>query len=71
VVEGGLTARGVAPLGMGLGPVAELVCQGCGQVSHCRLPRFRPDTMPACPCGGRRQIVRVRHELQAGERSEP
>jgi hypothetical protein len=57
-----LKARRAAPLGMG--PLAELVCQACGSVSHCRMPRFRPDTMPACACGGRRQIVRLRHHVR-------
>jgi hypothetical protein len=46
---------------LGMGAVAELVCQACGAVSHSKVPKFRPDTMPACPCGGRRQIVRIRH----------
>ena len=63
-MDDGLRARRAAPLGMGLGPVAELVCQACGRVSHCRVPRFRPDTMPACACGGRRQIVRLRHHVR-------
>ena len=42
--------------------VAELVCHSCRAVSYSRVPRFRPDTMPACACGGRRQIVRVMRE---------
>jgi hypothetical protein len=42
---------------LGMGAVAELVCQAYGAVSHSKVPRFRPDTMPECPCGGRRQIV--------------
>lgn len=49
---------------LGMGAVAELVCQACGAVSHSKVPRFRPDTMPKCPCGGRRQIVRIRHHGQ-------
>jgi hypothetical protein len=61
-MDDGLKARRAAPLG--LGPVAELVCQACGRVSHCMVPRFRPDTMPACPCGGRRQILRLRHHVR-------
>jgi hypothetical protein len=68
-VDDGLKARRASPLGKGSGPVAELVCQSCGMVSHSPLPRFRADTMPACLCGGRRQVVRVKHHLQAGERS--
>jgi hypothetical protein len=67
-VDDRLDARQVGSLGMGLGPVAELVCQACGMVSHTHLPRFRTDTMPVCRCGGRRQIVAVRHEMRAGER---
>jgi hypothetical protein len=63
-MDGRLKARRAAALGMGPGPVAELVCQACGRVSHCRVPRFRRDTMPACPCGGRRQIVRLRHHVR-------
>ena len=38
----GFKARRAAPLGLGLGPVAELLCQACGRVSHCKAPRFRP-----------------------------
>ena len=68
-VDDGLKARRASPLGKGSGLVAELVCQSCGMVSHSPLPRFRADTMPACLCGGRRQVVRVKHHLQAGERS--
>jgi hypothetical protein len=40
--------------------VAEHVCQSCGKVTWSDVPK-RTDTMPACPCGGRRQIVRIRH----------
>jgi hypothetical protein len=47
--------------------VAELVCQACGKLSWSRVPK-RTDTMPACPCGGRRQIVRIRHRLRSRER---
>jgi hypothetical protein len=32
----------------------------CGKVTWTSVPR-RTDTMPACLCGGRRQIVRIRH----------
>ena len=49
--------------------VAELVCQACGKVTWSKVPR-RTDTMPACPCGGRRQIVRIRHKLRSGVRVE-
>ena len=45
--------------------VAEHVCQACGKVTWDDVPT-RTDTMPTCPCGGRRQIVRIRH----GRRSE-
>jgi DNA-directed RNA polymerase subunit RPC12/RpoP len=40
--------------------VAEYVCQSCGKVTWGDVPT-RTDTMPVCPCGGRRQIVRIRH----------
>ena len=40
--------------------VAEHVCQSWGRVTWGDVP-MRTDTMPACPCGGRRQIVRIRH----------
>ena len=51
--------------------VAELVCQSCGKTSRSKVPR-RTDTMPACPCGGRRQIVRIVHRLHSGARlTEP
>ena len=40
--------------------VAEHVCQGCGKITWGDVPK-RADTMPACQCGGRRQIVRIRH----------
>jgi hypothetical protein len=66
--DDGLKARRAGALGMGLGPAAELVCQACGVVSQTALPRFRPDTMPTCSCGGRRQIVRVRHHIRNLER---
>jgi DNA-directed RNA polymerase subunit RPC12/RpoP len=39
--------------------VAEYVCQACGKVTRGTVPT-RTDTMPACPCGGHRQIVRIR-----------
>jgi hypothetical protein len=42
--------------------IAELICHTCGAVSYSRLPVHRTDTMPACTCGGRRQVVRVRAE---------
>lgn len=45
--------------------VAELVCQSCGKVTRSTVPK-RTDTMPICPCGGRRQIVRIRHRLHSG-----
>ena len=67
IMDAGLKAGRAAPLGVG--PVAELVCQACGRVSHCSVPRFRPDTMPACPCGGRRQIVRLRHHVRTHPRT--
>jgi len=52
--------------------MAELVCQTCGEVSWSRVPRHRPDTMPACPCGGRRQIVRIQHHRPSrGTHHEP
>ena len=60
----GLKARRAAPLGLGLGPVAEPLCQACGRVSHSRCRGFGRDTMPTCPCGGRRQIVRFRHHIR-------
>jgi len=50
--------------------MAELVCHVCGSVSWSKVPRFRPDTMPDCPCGGRRQIVRIQHSLRNRERPE-
>jgi hypothetical protein len=42
--------------------VAEHICQTCGTVTWSTVP-LRTDTMPACACGGRRQIVRIRHRL--------
>jgi DNA-directed RNA polymerase subunit RPC12/RpoP len=39
--------------------VAEHVCQACGKVTWGTVPTRT--TMPACPCGGHRQIVRIRH----------
>ncbi|HZB06143.1 MAG TPA: hypothetical protein VE449_06085 [Thermoleophilaceae bacterium] len=41
--------------------IAEHVCQSCGKVTWSEVPT-RTDTMPACQCGGRRQIVRIRHK---------
>ena len=41
-------------------PIAEYVCQSCGKITRGDVPK-RTDTMPACQCGGRRQIVRIRH----------
>jgi hypothetical protein len=64
-LHGGLEAGSGSPLDMAA--VAELVCQACGTVSWSTVPR-RTDTMPACPCGGRRQIVRIRHRLRSGDR---
>jgi ribosomal protein L44E len=50
--------------------IAELVCQACGEVTTSSVPR-RTDTMPACSCGGRRQLVRILHGLRSGERPDP
>ena len=41
-------------------PIAEHVCQSCRMITWGDVPK-RTDTMPACQCGGRRQIVRIRH----------
>ena len=41
-------------------PLAEHVCQSCGKITWGDVPK-RTDTMPTCQCGGRRQIVRIRH----------
>ena len=41
-------------------PIAEHVCQSCGKITWGDVPT-RTDTMSACQCGGRRQIVRIRH----------
>jgi hypothetical protein len=54
-MDGGLKARRAAPLGMG--PVAELVCQACGRVSHCGVRRVCPPAgdelaVPAKRCLG-------------------
>jgi hypothetical protein len=43
--------------------LAEHVCQSCGKRTWGDVPK-RTDTMPACECGGRRQIVRIRHTAQ-------
>ena len=40
--------------------VAEHVCLACGKVTWSTVP-VRTDTVPACPCGGHRQIIRIRH----------
>ena len=53
--------------GHGMPPIAENVCQSCGKVTWADVPT-RTDTMPACQCGGRRQIVRIRHT--AGQHPE-
>jgi len=50
--------------------IAEFVCQACGKVTRSSVPR-RTDTMPACSCGGRRQLVRIQHGLRTGERPDP
>jgi hypothetical protein len=47
--------------------MAEHLCQGCGKVSWSKVPR-RTDTMPPCECGGRRQIVRIRHRPRNADR---
>jgi hypothetical protein len=65
VHDDGLGAESGRPLDMSA--VAELVCQSCGKITRSKVPR-RTDTMPACPCGGRRQIVRIRHRLHSGNR---
>jgi hypothetical protein len=46
--------------------VAEHICQTCGKVNWSAVP-LRTDTMPACACGGRRQIVRIRHGLRSDD----
>jgi len=61
----GLEAGSGSPLNMPA--VAEHICQACGKVTWSPVPT-RTDTMPACPCGGRRQIVRIRHRLRNGDR---
>jgi hypothetical protein len=63
--DDGLGAQSGRPLDMSA--VAELICQSCGKITRSKVPR-RTDTMPACPCGGRRQIVRIRHRLHNGNR---
>ena len=40
--------------------LAEHVCQSCRKVTWADVPK-RTNTMPTCECGGRRQIVRIRH----------
>lgn len=52
----------------GLVNIAELICHTCGAISYSRLPVHRTDTMPACKCGGRRQVVRVRAERRKESR---
>jgi hypothetical protein len=47
--------------------MAEHLCQACGKVTWSKVPR-RTDTMPLCECGGRRQIVRIRHRPRNGGR---
>jgi hypothetical protein len=59
-----LEAESGSPLDMVA--MAEHLCQACGKVSWSTVPR-RTDTMPACKCGGRRQIVRIRHRLRNGD----
>ncbi len=49
--------------------VAEYICQACGKITWSAVP-VRTDTMPACACGGRRQIVRIRHRLPSDEAPE-
>jgi len=61
--DDGLGAESGRPLDMSA--VAELVCQSCGKITRSNVPR-RTDTMPACPCGGRRQVVRILHRLYDG-----
>jgi hypothetical protein len=63
--DDGLGAESGRPLDMSA--VAELVCQSCGRITRSKVPR-QANTMPACPCGGRRQIVRIRHRLYSGAR---
>jgi hypothetical protein len=46
--------------------VAEYICQACRKVTWSAVP-LRTDTMPACACGGRRQIVRIRHRLRSDD----
>ena len=49
--------------------IAEHVCQACGKFTWGPVPR-RTDTMPPCRCGGRRQLVRIRHQRQSEDRLE-
>ena len=44
----------------GMPAIAEHVCQSCAKVTWGPVPA-RTDTMPSCGCGGRRQIVRIKH----------
>src|ERR671914_1576225 len=64
-LHGGLEAGSGSPLDMAA--VAELVCQACGTVSWSTVPR-RTGTMPACPCGGPRPILRLPRRPRRGDR---
>ena len=45
--------------------VAEILCQRCGAQTEAVIANGRASVGP-CPCGGKRQIVRVAHH-RAGE----